>query len=204
MELLGCIIEKNEAEFKKQLLKTSPALTNDQLNLWYNQIANLYSAVNDIFNEVYDTVDLSMDFILAVHSKLCQNFLSTEETGIFRTRNVGQAGGSIPYLDFEKIHERLTELVRLTNAEYGAICREADRERALRKLVCLGSYFFSEFLLIHPFRDGNGRTARLLLSHLLRRHTVVPVCLYLCIAIAKCTLTPYNASKDMNPFRTMW
>lgn len=44
--------------------------------------------------------------------------------------------------------------------------------------ICLGAFFLSEFLLIHPFYDGNGRTARILLSHIIRPHTVVPLSLY--------------------------
>ncbi len=44
---------------------------------------------------------------------------------------------------------------------------------------CLGGAFSSpSCLLVHPFRDANGRLARLLLSFLLRNYTVVPISLY--------------------------
>ena len=42
----------------------------------------------------------------------------------------------------------------------------------------VGVLLFSEFLLIHPFADGNGRTARLLTNFILRGTTFVPLSLY--------------------------
>lgn len=39
-------------------------------------------------------------------------------------------------------------------------------------------FFFSEFLLIHPFIDGNGRMARLLFNFLLKDFIIIPVSLY--------------------------
>jgi len=40
--------------------------------------------------------------------------------------------------------------------------------------IAVGTVFFSEFLLIHPFLNGNGRVARLMLNYLLRRVVIVP------------------------------
>ena len=43
----------------------------------------------------------------------------------------------------------------------------------------LGALFFSEYLLIHPFANGNGRSARILLNLLLCDITTVPFSLYI-------------------------
>lgn len=45
------------------------------------------------------------------------------------------------------------------------------------EMIKQATYFFSQLLMIHPFRDGNGRLARLCLSWLLKKHFVVPVSL---------------------------
>jgi len=50
-------------------------------------------------------------------------------------------------------------------------------ERA-KHMISLGTIFFSEFLLIHPFINGNGRTARLLLNFVMKDYSVVPFSLY--------------------------
>ena len=41
-----------------------------------------------------------------------------------------------------------------------------------------GSQFLIHFLTIHPFRNGNGRVARLLLSYFLSSVTIVPLSIY--------------------------
>ena len=53
----------------------------------------------------------------------------------------------------------------------------AGEERSRRELF-LGALFFSELLLIHPFSDDNGRTARLLTAHLLRSTSSVPLSMH--------------------------
>jgi Fic family protein len=42
----------------------------------------------------------------------------------------------------------------------------------------VASRFFIRFLYIHPFPNGNGRTARILLSALLVKHAIIPVSLF--------------------------
>lgn len=50
-------------------------------------------------------------------------------------------------------------------------------EQRILKALCLGAFFFSECLLIHPFSDGNGRVSRLSLSILLKDYIFVPISL---------------------------
>tara|TARA_R110002096_G_scaffold203849_2_gene389262 strand:+ start:13515 stop:14612 length:1098 start_codon:yes stop_codon:yes gene_type:complete len=47
--------------------------------------------------------------------------------------------------------------------------RWADEEKFKHPLIRIGNFIF-EYLAIHPFQDGNGRTSRLLTNLLLRQH----------------------------------
>jgi hypothetical protein len=40
------------------------------------------------------------------------------------------------------------------------------------EVLYLAAFLYNEFLYIHPFEDGNSRTARILLGHILREHQV--------------------------------
>jgi len=37
-------------------------------------------------------------------------------------------------------------------------------------VLALAAFAYNEFIHIHPFEDGNSRTARVLLAHVLRQH----------------------------------
>eukprot|EP01036_Dinobryon_divergens_P038257 gene38257-50190_t len=175
-ELLNYIIDSDKSLFKTKLQEMAPKLSSDESESWFVQMENLYRAVNELFSPKYDQTLLSEDLIKRVHKMVMNNVQADGNAGAYRTVEVGAAGSSVQYEKPQNISPRLASLIAFTNTEYELLSNDVDK---LARIICLGGFFLSEFLLLHPFRDGNGRTSRLLLSHLLRRHTIVPVSLYL-------------------------
>ncbi|KAJ3022910.1 hypothetical protein HKX48_004954 [Thoreauomyces humboldtii] len=102
-----------------------------------------------------------------------------DHAGRLRTKMVTAAQSTIVYANPKTI-EGLDALFAFTNSRVNILRTEYvdnDIERT-RGFLLLGTVFFSEFLRIHPFLNGNGRTARLLLSVLLQEVTILPFSLY--------------------------
>jgi Fic family protein len=95
--------------------------------------------------------------------------------GQFRDGYVGTIG-SVIYAPPQVVPSKLSDLIDFVNATLSGLDKRSNDHRTYA--ICLAGYFLSEFLLIHPFCDGNGRTARLLISHLVRAYTVVPLSLF--------------------------
>ena len=74
------------------------------------------------------------------------------------------ADTEIPMVPAEKISEAVNELIFRYNTEYQKL---GVYEKEAR--------FHIEFIRIHPFEDGNGRTGQLLLNYNLMRQNVAPV-----------------------------
>lgn len=148
---------------------------------WWLVSRNLYEVLCWLFdgaerNHIYTkglenmlNNEFNVDFVMRVHSTVMCTLTTTTE---LRSRNASPNGSPVLYEIPRRIRPKLEALLDFTR-EWLKKC-----ESTWEALKC-GTLFFSEFLLIHPFRDGNGRTARLLLSHLLRFHTWVPISLYL-------------------------
>lgn len=88
--------------------------------------------------------------------------------GVDGYRDKGKTEGKTTYIAPEKIHERLQSLLSFLKDAW------PKTESFIERLV-LATFFLERFLLIHPFKNGNGRTVRLLFSFLLS----VPVCFFL-------------------------
>lgn len=104
---------------------------------------------------------LSFDFVLEVHRRMFES-TNPDAAGRIKTKRVAIEGGSysVKTLPPEKSEPFLRELCDRTNRRLLA----DDTSRFLTT-----AEFILDFLAIHPFHDGNGRTARLLSTYLLER-----------------------------------
>lgn len=104
---------------------------------------------------------VSFDFVLEIHRRMFET-TSPEVAGLIKTKRVSIEGGlyAVRTLPPEKSELFLRELCDRANVDLVA----ADTSRFLTT-----AEFILDFLAIHPFHDGNGRTARLLSTYLLER-----------------------------------
>jgi hypothetical protein len=135
------------------------------------KVLNLYAAV--VFILATDE-PLTEILVRIVHEMIAANGL-IDSPGVYREKRVCAQGCNLEYLLPKKIPARLRGLIAIT-------VRQMEEADTLAKAVAIGAVFFSEFLLIHPFNNGNGRTARLLLNQILRSHVVIPftLCGHVC------------------------
>lgn len=113
---------------------------------------------------VEGTCDLDEHLVKGVHAMV---FDGMGVPSAWRTVNVKPAGSHFAYCMHEKVAGRINTLLSFVNTKM-------EEHSELEDRLLIGCLFFSEFLLIHPFANGNGRTARILLSYLLKSDLVVP------------------------------
>jgi len=134
------------------------------------KVTNLFDAVVFLLGREMDATfdhELTTDLICRVHEKVGARGL-IRGAGRFRIVAVCAQGCGLVYLSPGKIATRLQALVQATNTAL------AEHSPDIAGCIAVGAVFFSEFLLIHPFLNGNGRVARLMLNYLLRRIVIVP------------------------------
>lgn len=150
------------------------------------ELRNLYSVCSVLFASDYKAGPVSIPLIREINALVMKDVLPS--AGQFRTKGASALGCGVQYCLPSQIENQLRALCIFVREDNGTATRDVIRRAA---------FFFSEFLLIHPFEDGNGRTARLLLSHLLRSVSVVPVSLYLDTANPRSVyLEALNARND--------
>lgn len=113
---------------------------------------------------VRDKQELSEKMIKDIHSLILKN-IDNANTGKYRNINVKITGAEhIPTNHF-LLSEQMTKLIE----EYKSWNNLHPVEQAAR--------LHSEFVKIHPFVDGNGRTSRLLMNLVLMQHGYPPAIL---------------------------
>jgi Fic family protein len=108
---------------------------------------------------------LNFDFVLELHHRMFKNS-KPEAAGKLKHKTVviRGAGYYIETLPQEKTEEYLRALCDRTNRDL----LQAS-EHATKSMFLCAAEFINDFLAIHPFGDGNGRTARVLSTYLLER-----------------------------------
>lgn len=165
-------------ETSDALISSNERPANVDVETWC-KLQNIYGAINYIIeNTLSIEMILSKDFIKDIHNRLAANNI-IRGGGVFRTIQVTANQSSVMYCRPQYIEDRLSVLLSFIKDKYDEMTSLCEEER-LRRILCLGGLLFSEFLLIHPFRDGNGRTARILLNAFMKDVVVVPFSLYFC------------------------
>ena len=90
------------------------------------------------------------EHFIGIHQYLFEDIYSF--AGKFRTENI--AKGFFSFAEWEYIDEQLKELLdKLKNENY---LKDCSKEELINGLA----YYMSELNVLHPFREGNGRTIR--------------------------------------------
>ena len=105
--------------------------------------------------------DFNLKFILDIHRRLMSEIIS--DAGKTRNVRVFVRGSDLKPPKPEEVPKHLEKLVRWYKSN-----------KSLHP-VLLAAHVHSEFERIHPFRDGNGRTGRLLLNFLLIKNDYPPI-----------------------------
>lgn len=144
----------------------------------WNMISNLHEAIQYVYLDNVCSNNpaeyFNVDFAKKIHGIVGKNIIN--ELCVFRTKRVGAKCSTVIYAIPSTIENLLRKLF-----DFVAKAVENAPENEYEKceyMIRLGSFFFSEFLLIHPFINGNGRTARILLNALLKNTVVIPFSLY--------------------------
>lgn len=130
------------------------------LNLW----ATMRMLKLDSF--VQSPVRIDVDFVLAVHASVMGGGLMASP-GEFRTQDVKAAHTSVTYAPHSSVKGK-------TRALMDFVRENLDGEVDISRAFSLAIGFFSEFLKIHPFSNGNGRVARILVNVILAPFVIVP------------------------------
>ena len=111
---------------------------------------NHQDAIDYVENLVTDDYQFSSVDILEVHSLVLNN-IEKDFAGRFRTSGVRIVGANFSPPNAMKVSELVDELIDWTNT--------SDINS-----IIIAAIFHHRFVWIHPFFDGNGRTARLLFN----------------------------------------
>ena len=129
------------------------------------KIRNFHSAYKFLFGSQKRA--FSSDLVCKLHRRLMSGLL--RNAGCFRVKDAKPAGSiGIYYSTPACIRNEMKNLfINLEN-----FWKDAGTFAAR---VAVAAWFYTQFLTIHPFSNGNGRLGRLLLSRLLLPDTGVPI-----------------------------
>jgi len=127
------------------------------------EVINYKKAIDLMISNAKRKVELDLKLILTYH-RLAMSHI--RDAGEIRKENVIIKGNpNFKTSDWQLINLRLNELMKRYE-EFDS------QDRNIKEIVDFAAFFHNEFQRIHPFIDGNSRTSRLLMLHILRRYNL--------------------------------
>ncbi len=141
----------------KELLENEKTPKNKTLREIYD-LQNTEKVFNELIEE---RGKMTNDFIISIHKKLMDNI--DKRVG-YRTQEVRVIRANFKATPAPYVKTDMDLLLKWYE----------DNKKNLHPLV-LGIVFHHKFEKIHPFMDGNGRTGRILLNHILIKNNYPPL-----------------------------
>lgn len=128
------------------------------------KITNIVKTTKQFLIENTEKPVFNIELCHRIHTMLMQDILPENDVGKLRTMRLAASDGS-SYEEPGLVERRLSALLTFTQLKINEICAVEGRDfdQFLNQII-LGSLFVEEFLGIHPYRNGNGRTVRILFS----------------------------------------
>ncbi|MCI9413952.1 MAG: Fic family protein [Clostridiales bacterium] len=172
------------------------ALLEDGVSVGGKQLREIYEVVNHqkafayVRRCIADDKPLDEGIVKDIHAQLMENILVG---GIYRQVEVRISGaGHRP--------PPPSEMYRQVKAFFADLPYKKDELNSIE----LAAWMHAEFVRIHPFEDGNGRTSRMMMNYQLMAHGFLPV------SIAKENrleyfeaLETYAIEQNLEPFAEM-
>jgi len=114
-------------------------------------------AIDYVEKLAQERTTIGQDDVMKVHELLMRG-IDDQDAGEYRSGQVRVAGATFMPPAAEKIRSMISELLQTLS-----------QNREELRPIDLAAFFHHEFVYIHPFLDGNGRTARLLMNVILLR-----------------------------------
>jgi Fic family protein len=119
------------------------------------EVVNHSEAISYVEELVTDQIGLTEKSLKDIHYLILKN-MDNENAGKYRTVNVSISGSKHQPPHFLKVQEEMDALFQWYKSEKDHL-----------HVVELAALFHFKFVYVHPFVDGNGRTARLLMNLIL-------------------------------------
>lgn len=136
-----------------------------------NNLKKALQYIDEQYKPIDTNTDISIEMIKKLHSLIGKDIIS--DCGEFRKNDTKPYGKEYPrnhYTIPEHIERNLQLLIQFYNEHKSEDLTFIDK-------IHLMSLFMCNFLKIHPFSNGNGRVARLVLNLMLREIILIPITL---------------------------
>ena len=125
------------------------------------KIINQKNAFLKVLQMAKDKVELDENTLKDLHQILCEG--EAEVGGLYRRVNISVKGSNHTPCSYEKVYDRMDK--------YFVFMQEGPKGDLWEYI----SYLHLQLAKIHPFLDGNGRLARLVLNYELMKNGFMPV-----------------------------
>lgn len=136
------------------------------------EVLDHHNALNFVLLEAEKNTLISVEFIQEIASKVMartgevyQNALGKVDVSKGQFRNTSVRAGNTSFINFQKVPLAIEKLVKELNDYF-------PKQQTTKEKLAFSFYAHYELVTIHPFLDGNGRTARLLMNFIQQKYNL--------------------------------